>query len=673
MSAVEEPVIGPSGPAEEGPPAAPRRVLRVALPAGVLALHVALVLFFCPPAAVFSQYPVFTIDHILHYGQAAKVQKAHQGWGKTWAYDPFHLAGTVEGAGLDSDNKGAEAWVIALSWLKVPPARAFNFFLLFIQLALPFAGYGAARLLAFGHRGGTLAALLFVLLWFFDFFLHWCWYCGMYSYATASYLCGLCLALFYRFTGGAAGGTARSPGRGASLGWYVGLLVAMCVTHVVHPYAFFVLVVPLVALYARSFRRLGLLRHVAIAGVVAATVAANLWWLIPTLKLRHHLVVEGSGRYLQTTLSYLITDYLDVLQDAYESGAFGVRTAFRVVVIVAAVAGLWAWRKARDDRFLPFALTLAWLFAFAYLGGYSRWTCYLQPYRHIAPFTLLCAFPAAVFLLEAFRRDQLRALWRAGAGALIVLLALAVPRLGITVLSWFHNHVVFKTRPAPGENVGALRPQPLTGLKQGEPPRYRLQEFPEVWPLILAKVRQECRGRVLVREWMLAEYLSASEVPVLGGFPDRVVQQSVANLFVRHPDGGMPHEDLGPYLERYAVGCLLLSAPTPKLELRTDLFEPVIIAGERRLYRTRREPSYLETGQGRVRQALNQIAVDDAAGDDVVLRFHWMETLRCSPGCEVERASVPGDPVGFIRVRKPPRAFVVHNSYRWPATPRRKP
>lgn len=668
MSGVEEPGPAPSGPGGDVPPAGRRRALAIALPAGVLVMHLALVFFFCPPAAIFSQHPVFTIDHILHYGQAAKVQRMHQGWSKTWGYDPYHLAGTVEGAGLDSDNKGMEAWVMLLARFGVPPARAFNAFLLLLQLLVPFAAYGAARLLGLGHGGGTLAALLFVLLWFFDFFLHWCWYCGMYSYATASYLCALCLALFYRFTRG----TAADLGRRRGVALFVGLLAAMCVTHVVHPYAFFVLVVPFVALYARRFRRLGLVRHLAIGGVVAATVAANLWWLVPTFRFRHHIVAEGSGRYLQTTLSYFVTDYFDVLQDAYESGAFGVRTAFRVVVMVAAVGGLWSWRKARDERFLPFALVLCWLFALAYLGGYSRWIGYVQPYRHIAPFTLLCVFPAVVFLTEAFRREKLRALWRTGAGALVILIALAVPRLGITVLSWFHNHVVFKTRPAPGENVGAVRPHPLTGLKLVEPPRYRLQEFPEVWPLILAKVRQECRGRVLVREWMLAEYLSASDVPVLGGFPDRVVQQSVANMFVKYPDGGMPHDELGPYLERYGVGCLLLSSPTPKLELRTDLFEPVIIAGERRLYRTRAEPSYLAAGQGRVRQALNQIAVDDAAGDEVVLRFHWMETLACKPGCQIERVAVPGDPAGFIRVRRPPRTFVIYNSYRWP-TPGRSP
>src|SRR5512146_2735558 len=97
MSTVDDSGSAPSEPGGEAPPAGRRRALAVALPAGVLALHLALVFFFCPPAAVFSPYPVFTIDHILHYGQAAKVQRAHQGWSKTWGYDPYHLAGTVEG------------------------------------------------------------------------------------------------------------------------------------------------------------------------------------------------------------------------------------------------------------------------------------------------------------------------------------------------------------------------------------------------------------------------------------------------------------------------------------------------------------------------------------------------------------------------------------------------
>ena len=50
-------------------------------------------------------------------------------------------------------------------------------------------------------------------------------------------------------------------------------------------------------------------------------------------------------------------------------------------------------------------------------------------------------------------------------------------------------------------------------------------------------------------------------------------------------------------------------------------------------------------------QGLNRIQIAEAAGSDVVLRFHFMETLRCRPGCGVERFEMAGDRVGFFAFR----------------------
>jgi hypothetical protein len=66
-----------------------------------------------------------------------------------------------------------------------------------------------------------------------------------------------------------------------------------------------------------------------------------------------------------------------------------------------------------------------------------------------------------------------------------------------------------------------------------------------------------------------------------------------------------------------------------------------------------------------VSQALNRIVVDDARGDEIVLRFHWAPTLRCRPGCTVERLADPADRAGFLRVVKPPPRFEIYNSYEW--------
>ena len=82
------------------------------------------------------------------------------------------------------------------------------------------------------------------------------------------------------------------------------------------------------------------------------------------------------------------------------------------------------------------------------------------------------------------------------------------------------------------------------------------------------------------------------------------------------------------------------------------------------MYRVRAEPSYFVRGKGEIAsQSLNSISVTNAAGPELVLRFHLMETLRCRPNCSIERAPEPHDRVGFIRVPNPPPAFEIYNAY----------
>jgi hypothetical protein len=58
-------------------------------------------------------------------------------------------------------------------------------------------------------------------------------------------------------------------------------------------------------------------------------------------------------------------------------------------------------------------------------------------------------------------------------------------------------------------------------------------------------------------------------------------------------------------------------------------------------------------------------AVSRRSGEgELVLRYHWLETLRCRPGCELHRVEVPGDRVGFIGVSNAPPDFEIGNSYR---------
>jgi hypothetical protein len=105
---------------------------------------------------------------------------------------------------------------------------------------------------------------------------------------------------------------------------------------------------------------------------------------------------------------------------------------------------------------------------------------------------------------------------------------------------------------------------------------------------------------------------------------------------------------------------------SPWWDEQTELFSRAGFADGMIIYRVK-GPVRLLDGKGEVTASINRIEVTGSSPErDVVLRFHWMETLGCAPDCRIEREAVDGDRVGFIRVPAPhPRDFVVENTYRF--------
>jgi hypothetical protein len=102
----------------------------------------------------------------------------------------------------------------------------------------------------------------------------------------------------------------------------------------------------------------------------------------------------------------------------------------------------------------------------------------------------------------------------------------------------------------------------------------------------------------------------------------------------------------------------------PSFDTRGDLLESVDTVGAFSVYRVRNPTSYFAAGSGRVvEQRLDSIRVADGSGSPIVLRFHYMETLRCRPDCAIYRVAIDRDVVGFIGIRNPPAAFEIYNDY----------
>lgn len=625
--------------------------------AALLTLHLGLLFYFAPPSVIFDSKPVMVLDYSLHVYQVVRAKEAFADGGALWGWDPLLLAGQPAGVVEDLTSKGTELWVIALSGLGVHPGLAFNLLIFFVHISVPFAGYLAARLFRLRPAQGLAVALLWVLLWYFDSFLHWSWFIGMISWAWTCQLVVLFVGVALRLF-------EESKVR---LRWALPLALLAATISLVHPFGVVLAGLPVLAIYLRALRaerRPSLGHHGALWGAAACGALTTLVWIGATLRFRHY--VGDIDTFFNATLSFALSDYLDLLRDGRQTGG-PVRTMLRYFCFVAAGITFWRWRRAGDSRLLPMLVMVLTGLVLAYVSAYSWHFRQTQPYRQIGPLMLLTAIPAVVLLGELLSKQQ-RATWSwRGYSLLALALVLIVPRFARTVLWYVPSLLPERVYRLPIDR----HTSPLSGLDEPRPgwmghapvlPQHeQVREF--------LRRKENRRGRVVVQDWVLGEYLAASSsVPILGGIRERNVPHVDAHLFRLEPNGALKTDELRAYLERYAVGWVVLNEAFGPLDKQRDLLEPAEVIAGYRFYRVRAQPSYFARGKGVVaEQRLNLVRVTGAAADpersDLVLRVHWMESLACRPGCQVEREQVPGDRVGFVRVPNPPAELEIFNQY----------
>jgi hypothetical protein len=177
-------------------------------------------------------------------------------------------------------------------------------------------------------------------------------------------------------------------------------------------------------------------------------------------------------------------------------------------------------------------------------------------------------------------------------------------------------------------------------------------------------VREHADGsRWLVEDWLTGERLAGStNAPILGGFHALNLQHSDADFFRAHPDGDAPPGELDAYLARYAVGWVVVQTILPSIETRDDLLELQANVAGHRIYRVRERTGYVVDGPGTVEASMDRVRVRGSRGGRLTLRFHWLETLACEPGCRVVRVPVDGDRVGLVGVEGAPPDFEIRNA-----------
>jgi hypothetical protein len=619
-------------------------------------VHVGLILYFFASKLPLSPIPFNFGDHATHAAQNRAVIEGLATAGEHWIYDVRLLAGAPNGVLFDADNKAWELWTYALMRLGVNPGKAVNGFVLLVHAVLPVAMYATARLFRLDRWAALTTTALAIALWFFDSFTHWAWFVGAISYVFAAFLGLLPLALLVRYL------------EDRRLVFALGAAPSLAFVHLVHPYVFFTLVVPMTALVVRaavSERSLGAREYAVVAAIAGLTVLANVWWLRTALRFVHYLLdsayLEDSG------LDFLVYDGLGLLKDWTTQGMIGPRTGVRLLALLCAVFGLRAWRRDGDRRRLPLLSLIVTTATLTYLGGYTL-AEQIQPYRHALPLGFALTIPAGWWLRELARSRPWRGSGRASAALSVVLAALAVQLLARDVLYFFAPSM------AQTQTLHNGRLMPMNALGHAATLSYRYDEQHE-WEQIVGLVAQRdqadgSRGRWLVDNQALGEYLMArTDTQILGGFALRNIEHSDANWF-RRADPPYDAEAMRAYFETYAVRWVVIEKldADPFWDSHPQLLTRAGIADGMLVYKVHLRAALVHGdsgGEARVEARTNRVAVTGTrAEDELVLRYHWMEGLACEPDCSIAREPVDGDRVGFIRVLAPhPRDFAIVNRY----------
>jgi hypothetical protein len=115
-------------------------------------------------------------------------------------------------------------------------------------------------------------------------------------------------------------------------------------------------------------------------------------------------------------------------------------------------------------------------------------------------------------------------------------------------------------------------------------------------------------------------------------------------------------EELRKYLRLYNIGAIVAFHPASiqRLESIAGLATVEQRIGPVRLMKVHQPLSWFIQGEGSVRAGFNRLELSDLKGNEIVLKYHWVEGLTAAPVTRIEPIKMADDPIPFIKLVHPP-------------------
>jgi hypothetical protein len=120
-------------------------------------------------------------------------------------------------------------------------------------------------------------------------------------------------------------------------------------------------------------------------------------------------------------------------------------------------------------------------------------------------------------------------------------------------------------------------------------------------------------------------------------------------------------EELRGYFRHYNIGAIVAFHPRSVQRL---LAVPGLASTDRRvgdlhLMKVNQHLSWLLKGEGEIAAGFNRIRGSNIQGDEIILKYHWTKGLVSDPPANIVQERVLDDPIPFIKIIRPPPAFIL--------------
>ena len=610
----------------------------------IFLVHVlGLVSLFATWTGILNTEPIIEQDWGLHFHHLAALQAFWRQDRLVWGYNPFFMAGYPSNTIQDLSIKFFEFAALGLSALGLTPLQWFKISAFAAMASVSWLGYFAAGNFFFADGRKNLIAVtgafLATVYWWNSLPREMFFY-GMIGFPTAAYLSVLGVALFYRLVA-----------HGESFGWlHIGWLIFAAVILPLHVQSAVIFLPPIIALLAFAPQLLSV--RLFSWGAAALLIAAltNLTWLAPALEHRGNdistAIVEQLPLFARGDPFTFFLDYLGP-QGFWTFRAPLFEKGFRLVLLTLGVLGIRRLMQDGDrSAGVLLASAAAGLFILTYFGalvpGVKSW----QPLRFKVALDLFLGVGAA-YAVASWLDSR-----RAVTSKLVPVL------LGCGLIAFLVN--IVQT-----ESTGKLQ--------------LRTRLNPQLTAIIDWIAREtSADARVLFEESGDETGFVYDGVYLSSLLPSRTGRQFVGgpiNLyndrhhFAEFHSGRifkkniqtLSDSELRNYLRLYNVGAIVAFHPASirRLQAAGDLITLEQRIGPVHLMKVRQPLSWFVKGEGKVKAGWNRLELSELAGDEVVLKYHWVQGLSASPPAQIEAVKIADDPIPFIKLGKPPARVIL--------------